>query len=422
MIWSRLVARTIWSVAILVSLPALVTAQTPGGGQAPPGQAAPVQAGFQDGFFIQSANGDNRLVFGMVAQIDGRFALDDPLPITNTFTLRKFRPTLSGQVARYFSFKVMPDLGNGATVVQDAYVDIRFSSAFRVRSGKDKTPIGYELIQGDGYVWFPERSLASSLVPNRDLGVQVQGDLAAGKVFYAAGVFNGIPDGTSTSTELDANSAKDLAGRIVVQPFRSASGPATNLSGLGFQIGGSTGAEAGSLPSFKTSVQQTYFSYAAGSVADGRRNRVSPALFYFNKAFGAFAEYMRSAQPVRLNAVRDDVANQAWNVSGTYMVTGEPATYGIVRPKTPFDPPTHRWGALQLVARYSMLTVDTSAFGSGLAAATASREAKSFTLGANWHPNQSVKIYGTFERTTFSGGTAVRPVENVILFRTQLGF
>ena len=35
-------------------------------------------AGFQDGFFVQSPTGDNRLVFGMVAQSDGRFSVDAP--------------------------------------------------------------------------------------------------------------------------------------------------------------------------------------------------------------------------------------------------------------------------------------------------------------------------------------------------------
>ena len=117
---------------------------------------APVPvAGFQDGFFVQSANGDYRLVLGMVAQTDGRFVLDAAKPIINTFTIRKLRPTFTGRVARYFDFKVMPDFGNGTTIVQDAYFDIRFSPKFRVRTGKDKTPVGYELLEGDGFLLFP---------------------------------------------------------------------------------------------------------------------------------------------------------------------------------------------------------------------------------------------------------------------------
>jgi phosphate-selective porin OprO/OprP len=376
-------------------------------------------AGWQDGFVLQAPNGDYRLVLGMVAQIDGRFSVDDPLPITNTFTIRKIRPTFSGRVAKFFDFKVMPDFGNGTTVVQDAYFDIRFSPAFRVRSGKDKTPIGYELLQGDAFLLFPERALASSLVANRDVGIQVQGDVVDGKLFYAGGVFNGVPDGTSSTTELDTNNTKDLAGRVVWQPFKSATTPAGPLNGLGFQVGGSTGQQGGALPSFKTSVQQTYFSYASGAAASGERRRVSPAIFYYYKAFGAFAEFMRSSQSITLAGAQTDVANQAWEVTGSFVLTGEAASDRGVRPKSSFDPATGKWGALQVLARYSELAVDPVAFAAGLAGVGASRVAQSFTLAANWYPAAYIKYYATFERTVFSG---TRPAENVILFRTQLAF
>jgi phosphate-selective porin OprO/OprP len=390
--------------------------------QAAPAQAAPaVTAGFQDGFFIQTNNGDNRLVFGLVAQTDGRFSVDDPAPITDTFTIRKVRPTFTGRIARYFDFKVMPDFGNGTTVLQDAYFDIRFSPKFRVRSGKDKTPVGYELLEGDANLLFPERSLASSLVPNRDVGVQVQGNLDGNRFFYAGGVFNGIPDGSSSSTDVDTNNGKDLAGRIVVQPFASTATPPKALNGFGFQIGGSTGKEVGALPSFKTSVQQTYFSYVSTATANGFRHRVSPAVFYYYKSLGVFGEYMRSTQEVAKSGVTTEVSNAAWDVTGSILLTGEAATYGIVRPTNNFDPSTGHWGALQLLARYSTLKVDSSAFTAGLAGTGASREAKSFTVAANWYPAAYIKYYLTYEHTSFDN-SAVRPNENVILFRTQLGF
>src|ERR1700704_2143177 len=86
---------------------------------------APLQAGFQDGFFVQTANGDSRLDFGMVAQTDGRFSLDDPPQIIDPFTIRKVRPTLTGRIAKYFEFKIDPDFGNGTVVLEDAYFDIR---------------------------------------------------------------------------------------------------------------------------------------------------------------------------------------------------------------------------------------------------------------------------------------------------------
>jgi len=401
-------------VTLALALPA--AAQTPA---APP----PVTSGYDNGFFIQSSDASTRLTFGMVAQTDGRFSVDDPLPITNTFTLRKLRPTFTGRLTKYFEFKVMPDLGNGTTVVQDAYFDTRFSSAFRVRVGKDKTPVGYELLIGDANLYFPERALASSLVPNRDIGVQAQGDLFAGKLTYAGGLFNGIPDGTSSTTEVDTNNDKDFAGRVAVQPWRVASGSGSALSGLGFHVGGSVGTQSNGLPSFKTSVGQTYFSYASGVTATGQRTRVSPAAFYFFKSFGAFGEYMLSTQDVVRNGVTQQVDNHAMEITVGYFLTGEPASVGTVRPKKPFDPSAGRWGALQVLSRYSHLEVDGDVFVNNLAATGASGRADQWTAAANWYPVQFVKWYVTYERTTFDKNVAgSRPIENVILFRAQLSF
>jgi phosphate-selective porin OprO and OprP len=389
---------------------------------APPA-APPLQAGFQDGFFVQTANGDYRLLFGFVAQADGRFEVADPThPIIDTFTIRKIRPTWTGRIARYFDFKVMPDLGNGTVVVQDAYVDIRFSPKFRVRSGKDKAPVGMELLQGDAFLLFPERALASSLVPNRDIGVQVQGDVLNNHLFYAGGVMNGIPDGSSSTTELDTNSGKDVVGRIVLSPWRTTKTPLPKLNGLAFALGGSSGHEVGALPTFRTSVQQPYFSYS-GATADGTRRRVTPSVSYYYKSFGGFGEYMRSSQWVTKGAVRKYISNDAWEMTGSLVLTGEAASDRGVRPKNNFDPVAGHWGAFQILGRFTRLTVDHQAFDAGFAAANASHEAQSLTLAANWYPNPYIKFYGTFERTIFDhNASSARHAENAVLFRTQLGF
>jgi phosphate-selective porin OprO/OprP len=410
--------------------PAQATAAPSGSPEAPAQGAAtrlPAQrstAGWQDAFALQTASGDYRLVLGLTAQTDGKFSLDDPTPIVNTFTIRRARPTLTGRVAKYFDFKVMPDFGNGTATVLDAYFDIRFSTRLRVRSGKDKSPIGYELLIGDGYLLFPERALASSLVPNRDVGVQAQGDFAGGTVSYSGGVFNGIPDGTSATTDVDTHNANDVAGRLVLRPFRSTKTSSSPLNGLGFQIGGSHGREIGVLPSFKTSIGQTYFSYASTVTASGIHHRVTPAVFYYYKSFGAFGEYIRSQQQVVKANADTDVDNRAWEITGSVVLTGEAASDRGVRPKNSFDPAAGQWGALQIVARYAKLTVDPLAFASSLAAANSSPEARSFSIGVNWYPAACIKYYLTFERTSFGAvatGTA-RPNENVILFRTQLSF
>ena len=389
-------------------------------------QTAQVQAsapivGFQDGFFVQ-ANADNRLLLGVIVQTDGRFSTDDPLPITNTLAIRKTRPIVAARIARYFDVRLMTEFGGGTATLLDAYFDVRFSPKFRVRSGKDKSPVGYELLQGDAFLLFPERSLASSLVPNRDVGIAAQGDLGV-KVFYAGGVFNGVVDGTNSTADVDVDSGKDLAGRIVVQPFRTTATPAGALNGFGFQVGGTTGTQTGALPAFRTPVGQTYFSYAAGTAANGTRTRVTPAVFYYYKALGVFGEYVRSTQAVTRGLVTRDITNDGWEVTGSYVLTGEAASDRGIRPRNVFDPPTGKWDAIQLVARYSELDVDDAVFAAGFGAAGAADAARQFTVGVNWYPVPYVKYYATFERTGFEGGTAPsRPDEHVILFRVQLAF
>ena len=389
-------------------------------------QSAPTQTqtdtplppvGWNDGFFIQTPDGHNRLLIGILLQADGRFSLNDPTPAINSLVMRRARPIFNGRVARYFEFRLMPELA-GTPLLLDAYFDIRFAPSFRLRSGKDKTPIGYEVLLSDSNLPFPERSVVSLLLPSRDVGFQAQGDFAAGRVLYSGGVFNGNPtDGSSSTTDVDVNNAKDLAGRIVFLPFGNAKG--SQLSNFGFHLGGSTGTQGGTLPSFKTSIGQTFFTYAQGATAAGPRKRITPAVFLYTGRFGAFAEYARTSAEVARNAVDETLANQAWNVTASYLLTGEAATDRAVRPNRPFDPAAGHWGALQLTARYGELQFDEKIFEFGLAAPDSSTYARQFTVGMNWLLNAYVKAYGTYERYTFGGG---RPAEDSIYFRMQLAF
>jgi phosphate-selective porin OprO/OprP len=416
-------ARAILAATVTAVIVSSASAQTPASGEkAQPAPAKPpgVIAGWNDGFFVQSADGDNRLQLGVIVQADGRFFPDDPQVVVDTFVLRKARPVLSGRIARYVDFKLMPEFAQGNATALDAYFDIRFSPKLRVRSGKDKTPVGYELLISDGSLIFPERTLVSLLVPNRDVGFQAIGELAGGTFLYQGGVFNGQIDATSTRTDVDTNSAKDLAGRVVVYPFRSSSAGASPLSSIGFHLGGSTGTQSGALPSFARNAGQTYFGYAGGVTADGPRHRITPAVFLYTKSFGGFFEYAHTSQVLLRSGVHTTVTNNAWGITGSYVLTGEPTSDRGVRPRTPFDPAAGHWGAFQIAARYAQLLLDEDAITAGLVAATANTDARQWSIGANWYPTSFVKAYATFERITLRGGDATD--ENTIIFRMQLSF
>ena len=376
-----------------------------------------------DGFVIQSGNGDFRIKIGGYAQADGRFyARDKDSAATDTFLLRRARPNVQGTVGKYFDFEINPDFGQGQTVLYDAYLNVHPSPKLQFKIGKFKPPVGLERLFAARNLIFVERALPTALVPNRDVGAQVHGELGGGLATYALGIFDGAVDGGLIDT--DGNDGKDVAGRLFLQPF--ARGGSATLKGLGLGFSATRGKQQGALPSFRSGGQLVFFSYLSTASADGNRTRISPQASFYLGPVGVYGEYVRSRQPVRKGTDVARVSNEAWEVSGSVVLTGETATASGVRPRRSFDPTKHTWGALELAARINRLNVDGTAFSHGLADPTKSaREARAWAVGLNWYLNRNVKYEVTFERTTFTGGAAAggdRRAENAILLRSQVAF
>ena len=435
-----------WVVAALVAVfvPSVVAQDAPGASPAPtapvpspepspsptpsPAARPPFTGGYKNGFTLQSETGDFVLKLTGFVQADGRFALgDDAGLVTNQFLLRRVRPIFQGTVARYFDFYVVPDFGNATALVQDAYLDVHFTNKLRVRAGKLKSPFGIERLQSGQSLLFIERSLANNIVPNRDVGVQVHGELAQGVFGYQLALLDGVTDGGNIDG--DTNDAKDLAGRVFVQPWRTKG--TSPLRGLGFGISGTTGTANGALRGYSSVSQAGVFSYATTVTASGTRRRWSPQALLFVGPFGVLAEYVAGRHEVQkvetgkpTTTARLD--NSAWNVTGSWLVTGEDATYGNVKPKNFFVPSARKWGALQLVARVNQLRVDDAAFSGGYAETTRSvRRATAWGAGLNWIWNQNLKYVLDYEQTRFKGGAAGgadRPTEKSVQTRLQLSF
>jgi phosphate-selective porin OprO/OprP len=424
----RFVRRLFRLAAVLMCLliPAGAGAQTTQAPppDSPPKPAPPATGGWSEGFFVQSQNGDYGLQFGALVHADGRFALaDENEAVTDMFLLRRLRPYIRGRLARHFEFFVNPDFAGGVLVVQDAYIDTVFRPAFRLRVGKGKAPFGMERLHAAGNMLFFERAVPTAIAPNRDVGIQVLGDISGGVLSYSAGVMNGVADGGSG--DLDASDSKDIAGRLVLRPF--AKHTASTLRGLSLGIAGTRGRQEGvlALPTFRTGfLQQTFFSYL-GATADGVRTRYSPQLSYYHKAFAGLAEYAHSELPVRKGAIVEDISHDAWQIAGTFVLTGEAATEAAagVRPRANFDFAARHWGAFQAGIRFHELTVDDRAFTLNLAAPGSSRKAEAWTLGLNWYLTQNFKYVVDFERTVFDGDAdGPRKAENALVFRTQMNF
>lgn len=381
-----------------------------------------VSAG-SEGFVVQSEGGDFRLQVRGYAQLDGRFFPgDDGALAIDTFVLRRARPIVQGTVAKYFDFNITPDFGVGAATLQDAYLDVHYSPKARLRVGKFKPPVGLERLQSAAFISFVERAFPSGLVPNRDVGVQLHGELVGGVFAYAAGLFDGAPDGGSVDTDL--NDGKDFAARVFLSPFKRGK---SVLKDLGFGIAGTTGKQSGALPAYRSGGQVSIITIVTGITYDGTRRRYSPQLSYYAGRFGLLAEYAQSESQVKkADGTRFSLAGKAWQTTATVALTGDQASYGGVRPKKPFDPAKGQWGAFELAARVNGIELGSEAVSAGLIdPAKSVRKAFAWAVGLTWSLNRNVKQMVDYERTTYTGGAANgadRAAENAIFLRTQIAF
>lgn len=407
-------------------------------------------------FSFQSGDGANVIRFRGLLQVDGRRFSDDITPQTaDTWLLRRVRPIIEGTVFNIYDFRFTPDFAGGKTIVQDAYVAARFEPWAVVTAGKFKVPVGLERLQSASDIRFIERGFPTSLVPNRDIGLQLGGDLASGVFNYSFGYFNGVNDGSSSDSfatpDVEVDTKGDWAARVFFQPFLNSENFA--LRGLGFGVGATyvdvtgnaTTVDASGKPtttllaSYKTTGQQTFFSYRGNGTgltnatyADGQRLRVSPQFYYYLGRFGVLGEYVDVSQDVtRVNGAvtrSDTLDNKAWQVQFSWFVTGEDEAFKGFTPSSTFEPGKPGRGAFELVARYHELSVDDAAFAGGSDSFAdpkkSARKARAAGVGVNWYLNQNVKWSLNYERTQFDGGAATgdRPDEKAILTRFGLSF
>jgi phosphate-selective porin OprO/OprP len=392
----------------------------------------PVVSAGEKGFAVKSPDGAYELKLRALTQFDGRFFPDDNAANSDTLQFRRVRPTLEGSLGKLIGFRLTPEFaGNSASLV-DAYADFRFDPAATVRVGKVKGPVGLERLQGGGVTTFIERGFPTELVPNRELGVQLQGALLDNTLTYALGWFNGAADGRDAPAS-DADNNKELAGRIFLEPFRNTPG---FFQGLGFGIAGTDGrkdpggtADTGTdaKPQYRTPGQNRFFKYDDSVLAAGDQTRWSPQLYFYRNSFGLLAEYVESRQRLAKGPVEDDISNTAWQVAASYVLTGESASYrGIGTHKDAFVPGGAGWGAFEVAARYGVLDVDNAAFDRGFASINSqASEARAWTLGVNWYLTANAKLALNYSLTTFDGGAAGgsdRNDEKALFTRAQISF
>ncbi len=399
---------------------------------------APTVSLGQNGLVVRSADSNFVMIAHGYVQGDARFYLDHKTT-PDTFLLRRVRPIIEGTAWGNFDYRLMLDLASGTVgssttfnnaILDDAYLNARPWKQFQIQAGKYKSPLGLERLESTADLNLIETGFATALTPNYDLGASLHNNLFENPLGYSIGIYNGATDGGSD--DQDSDEGKDVVGRLFAQPFIHTE--IAPLRRLGFGVAGSVGEHTGTLPTYKTSGQQTFFSYATNVAAVGHQYRVDPQAYYYWGPFGVLGEYVLSSQEARSSTAHlpADLRfnNRAWQVEVSYFLTGEENYFKYT--SLEHVVPLHRlgaggWGAFEVVGRLQQMTLDDAIFADKFATSTSARQATAWAAGLNWYLNSNVKLNLNYEQTTFDGGSAAagsataKP-EHAILSRFQLLF
>jgi len=363
-------------------------------------------------------------------RVHGYLQGDGRLFVTNladkshqVFLFRRVRPLVDGKVAGWFAYRFMPDFGQGNTVIQEVYAETTTMPRSEIRAGKFKTPLGLEVLRSDRALTFPERSLVSDLLPLRTLGGQVEGSFLSESANYEVGFFNGTQDGQNTTFAWSGSN--EAVGRVFLKPLALYTGAHNELLGVG--LSGSVGHDHNAMPSFKTVGQQTFFKYRSTALAEGQHERLSPQATLYHGPLGVIAEYAVSGEPAHVGSGSHTLQNKAWQVAGSWFLTGERNVYGIFMPPHSFNPahPLREHGSFEIALRHSEARMDSHAFPVYADPAKSAKDALETGAGLNWHVNRVAKFMAFYEYTSFRmEADNVKPLEpeRMVALRLQLAF
>ena len=293
------------------------------------GKAAPA--------FVTAAGREKSLSIGGYLQGHAEFgdAPDVRFVAGDRIYLRRARLTLKGAFAEHFGFGLQSDLGsNSAGAVSgnraqatDAFIVWNRHPGASVTLGQFKTPYGYEQLLPDTKLLAIERSLPNDqLTLSRQLGAMVSGTLAAKRLTYAAGLFNGTGINTSTND----NDQFLYVGRVTGTVLETK--PARLTLGVGAFATRDTGSFTGRRTGTALEAQltagraglyaeyfKTHYDRDLGADTNARGRSLLGAYFLVPKTLQAIARY-ETYDPSR--TVAGDDAN-LWTVGFNYLISGD---------------------------------------------------------------------------------------------------
>lgn len=348
-------------------------------------------------FFGKNTHVDFRARF----QAHGRDS-EAPLGDPSAFDVARRRIGLDGRIGGVLDFQVENELGSD-NPWRDVFVDYRQFERVRVKAGKFKLPFSLDENTGSTSLDFVYRSRAATqLAPGRDRGVMLHGRVLKRILEYDLGYFEHDGDNARTKNIEKVFGGETVAGRLVVQPFRSSK---SMFGDLQFGVAATTSEvpEGESALRGRTVFDRAFF--RPDYWVKGTRTRTGIEFRWRPGPFSIKSEYMRATterlgQSVE-NTDLSPLVGSGWYVSGTWLLTGEQKTKGGDEPRRPLF--RGGFGAVEVGLRVEELSFRSTATGdipspSPRADVIRGNRDRATTIGVNWFPVRSVKIQGNLVR------------------------
>lgn len=381
---------------------------------AAPKKDAPLAAGWNgEHFFIKSADGQFSISpYGYVDN-DYRSYTGDGAP-PNTFVLRRARFGFQGNYGSHFDFALLTDAAaTTGSVVRDVYLNVRIRPEFQFQAGQFKVPFAQEAGTGATNLDFVERGFQSMLYPSaasafRSPGVAFHGDIDGGVIQYWVGGFNGKGYALVNTTN-----QPEVIGRVRFYPWRKSKNDWLKQLAFGGSADRARSRGLSGDQSFSGNLPDQAYNFFPQFAINGPIQRYNGEFTYLKSGLALRGEFDQ------LNMSRNNVGSEqvgglgflslpsivakAWNVSATYMLTGEKQPEnGTPRVKNPlFGPDTpggkgRGWGAWGVGVRYTAVQAKEpganflSYYTPGFVP-TYDFHTDEYTLGLTWYPNYWVK-------------------------------
>lgn len=398
--------------------------------------AAPPQLGYDEGFFIRSAEGNFALRF--TGRVASNFLFFEPgTTQTNTQTIDRARLGVDATVYKYFRMRLENDFAFSSGL-RDAFVAVTPMPEANLEVGQFKTPFSYEELLSKKYQDFVERAavVTNAVNPARDIGVMLYGQFANKLLQYQLAGMNG-----SGQNRSDNNNDKDLVARLVVAPLVNGGLPHLRTLNVGAAVtygdqSGETITSGKSTTSSISGATETGFTFSPAVTRHGERLRWGLHGAWLDGPFSVSSEYIQTDE------ARDGLGTEGSDlpglhtdgayVGGTWLITGEAKPFNArLRPAQPlWDLTSPGWGAWEAALRYEYFKLR---HGPGIGAdgevdAELDSRYDAVVAGLNWYPNEFLRfsinyLYGNFDHQ--GKGHSPNPDKhsnNAVLGRAQLEF